>query len=135
MASFQKLSIIPCSQSHLVEDYELHALKGGASGAHTGQIRVIKAVINKKAISEPVVFPSLATRSEREAINRICLSSKVNSLSFVLSSNCWSSILFSKTERILDTSVEETQHIAGVGIVSLFSGLQQGLCTGRRINP
>jgi hypothetical protein len=86
---------------------KLHALKGGASGGHTGQIRVIRAVINKKATAEPVVFPSVAIRSEREAINRICLSSRVNSLSLVLSNNCWSSILFSKTKRIFDISVEE----------------------------
>ena len=73
MASFEKLFVIPCSQLHLSEDMKLYALKGGTYEAQTGQIRVIKAVINKKAISEPVVFPSLATRSEREAINRICL--------------------------------------------------------------
>ena len=75
MTSFDKLCIVPY---RILSDasgkmLKLHALKGGACGTHTGQIRVIKAVINKKAISEPAVFPSFATRSEREAINRNCL--------------------------------------------------------------
>jgi hypothetical protein len=63
-------------------------------------------VIRRKAISAPVVRFSLAIRSDSEAISKTRLGSKVDSLSFIFSSNSELTILSPNTDRIVEISAD-----------------------------